>query len=244
MPPPTDWQEGEIWLWKGRRNHISEDILSRQVTNFSGHTILVTMDGQLVSYLPNNVPGTMFLRGEECVREKNIDKLKTLIIFGGKLFTDDIDSVQNAVKAGIKVMKYPIIYSPKRLQELLASPDLLQSCKYAWNVDVDKRHLNCNTFFQAWDITKDLPWAHKMSGLYDEVSKVSRGSPLSQKDLELAYLVVKEKQRKEEISYLYFCWKAVVLVIGACGGWMLWYSRTTAVQAVGATRAVAICSDL
>jgi len=181
LHPPTDWQKGEILVWKGRRTYISQDLQSKQCTNFAGHVTLVTIDGQFVSFMPDlEREGTSFCyhRFEGWVKGKERDKLQTWNEVG-KLVTDDFDSVCYALKAGIEVMKYPVLYSPKRLQYLLAArPDLLQSCRYAWNIDVEKRLLNCNTFFQVWDITKDLPWAHKLSEFHHEVGKVSRGSQL------------------------------------------------------------------
>ena len=114
-----------------------------------------------------------------------MEKLKAFH-FKGKLTTHDA-APANAILAGIEVLKYRIRYSPTRIQEPLARPELVRSCRYAWDVDPEKHHLNCSTFFQVWDVTKNLPWAHKLSDFHRETRRIFYGEPLlSRQDIELA----------------------------------------------------------
>jgi hypothetical protein len=115
---------------------------------------------------------------------KKMEKLKAFH-FKGKLTTHDA-APANAILAGIEVLKYRIRYSPTRIQEPLARPELVRSCRYAWDVDPEKHHLNCSTFFQVWDVTKNLPWAHKLSDFHRETRRIFHDEPLSRQDIELA----------------------------------------------------------
>lgn len=203
---PNDWTMGWIWYWKGRRSCIAKDMTSPNTfMNFTGHVILVTAEGQFISYQydPKHEDTNNDLEWcndfYEMVRTKNRKGLKWFAVVG-KLGIQDTCPIKHAIEAGIHVVKFQTLYSPRRILELLADPKYVRSCRYSWNVNVNKRHLNCNTFFQAWHVTRDLPFIKKMSDFSTVTDALFQKYSLTTEDCKMMNLL--HNKEKEEEDYL------------------------------------------
>ena len=191
---PVDWTEGWIWTWRGRRTHVKDDILGRRVTNFAGHMTLVTPCEQMISMGPVvEDPEVLHHRLYSAVSSKDRQWLEQLS-FRPQITTCD-PTPWEAIHAGIPIYKTKVWYSPTRLQDLLDDPSWIESCRFSWNVDMDKRQLNCNTFCQAWRVTKNLPWIPKMGRFHEwcleqqqtkNTIVENRTFPLNNRDFSLA----------------------------------------------------------
>lgn len=199
LAEPDDWTQGVFWSWVGRsksRHTIAKDITSFETTtNFAGHLMLETPDGRLVCF------GTFDAEGYD-----KIDKVLAAVLgkdyawlhshaFPGVLTEADTSAAYAllASQPDIEISKFTSVYSPSRLSFMLENQALEQYyCKFAWNVDLDRRWLNCCSYFQAWGITRDLPWAPKMKDHHQKTSKLFNMYPLSVEDRELAMSCLEE----------------------------------------------------
>jgi len=127
-------------MWKGRCDHIFEDIMGVKFQNFSGHMTLVTKDGQTVSFIgkagdmPKEELDEYLKRLYNSIRRGDHQENAALL-----------EVKQFALEADITIKKFRVQYSPSRLQLVADTPKLMSQIRYSWNVDIDSLKLNCNT---------------------------------------------------------------------------------------------------
>jgi hypothetical protein len=188
-----DWEEGWLWLWRGRRNSIVTDIISMRGTNFAGHVSLIPKGGdEIISFGPrynpfqNNTHADVYINVAKGVVQKD----RALIVSSlaknqlpGKL-DRDCPCAAWALEAGIKIKKVKVMYSPSRLKTLFDQEHLMSQCSFCWDVDLAKKKINCITVFHVWNIVKDIPFIPMMKDFYRHVS--SQSIDLSADDIQLA----------------------------------------------------------
>jgi len=188
LQAPQDWTMGWIWCWKGRRTCIAEDMASPNTfMNFTGHAVLVTAQGEFVSYQydPRFDHDLDWCNDfYDMVKTKNRTGLKWFAVLG-RLVVQETYPIVHAIEAGINIVKFQTLYSPCRIKELLTHPKYIRSCRYSWNININKRHLNCNTFFQAWHVTRDLPFIGKMSDFSTVTAALFPNYPLTTDDYKM-----------------------------------------------------------
>jgi len=185
-----DWEEGWLWLWRGRRNNsMVTDVISTRVTNFSGHVTLVPKGGKdMIAFAPR-VSHPLFFDVYRNLAKAILQKDRSSILSSfkyqpsGKL-NRDCPGAAWALEAGIEIKKVKVMYSPSRLQRLLDEEHLMSPCRYSWNVEIDKEKINCISVFYVWDIVKDIPNTSSMKDFYKLVARES--IDLSSDDVQLA----------------------------------------------------------
>ena len=186
LDEPDDWTEGWFWTWVGRRSAVEKDKLSG---NWAGHILLQTTDNRLVSFEAGHyhadsgskvLPAVLKAAGAD-------HTILQSFCSTGNLTEKDTQAGYALQAEGIEILKFQSVYSPSRLQFMLehyCHPDFY--CAFAWNVDIATPKLNCCTYFQAWGITRDLPWAPKMRQHHEATRKQFEMHPLSDQDRKLA----------------------------------------------------------
>lgn len=185
-----DWEEGWLWFWKGRRNAIVSDIVGSRETNFAGHVVLQPNVGNdLISFGPrykDNTHFDVYTKIASGIIQKNRQKITAAIASNqlpGRL-DRDCPCPGWALEAGITIHKVRVMYSPTRLTELLDNNSLMSQCRYCWNVEIDKKKINCITVFYVWNVIKNFPSTSSMKEFYNLYE--SHAENLSSDDIQLA----------------------------------------------------------
>lgn len=185
-----DWEEGWLWFWKGRRNAIVGDIVGARATNFAGHVVLQPKIGNdLISFGPRYKHNTHFdnyTKVASGILQKNRQQIIKAIA------TNQLPGMLDrncpcpgwALEAGITIHKVRVMYSPSRLTELLDNQSLMSQCRYCWNVEIDKKKINCVTVFYVWNVIKNMPFTPSMKEFHNLYE--SHAENLSSKDIQLA----------------------------------------------------------
>jgi len=203
LPTPTDWTQGWIYSWTGRRSNIQQDICSGNVSLFAGHTMLITNMNKTISFLPHPISydDTNLQNVADAVIRRDRHWLEGNVYYKPCL---DVNQAVNdpvlyrALQAnGIIVKKAEVLYSPSMLSRVYADENFLNSCKYSWNIDVEKRFLNCNTFFQAWNIIKNVPFLEKQSDFNSYLDANLNAEPLTVHEKEQIIIANNAKDLRE-----------------------------------------------
>jgi len=174
LPVPDDWQVGWILTWTGKRSGDrsadAKEISANRPSVFAGHLELIT-DAEFISFAPAEVTQEKCDLTAKAVMSRDYNWLENQDVNAHlSCGEEQQQSVFDALEAGIQIETFPTLYSPRRLQEIRSSAHLGPHT-YSWNVRPEQRVLNCNTFFQAWHITKDLPWTINMRDHHARTSK-------------------------------------------------------------------------
>lgn len=196
-----DWEEGWLWFWKGRRNAIVSDIVGMRGTNFAGHVVLQPMNGNdLISFGPRYKDNDVYTKIANGILQKNRQQTIAAIATNqlpGRL-DRDCPCPGWALEAGITIKKVRVMYSPTRLTELLDNKSLMSQCQYCWNVEVDKKKINCITVFYVWNVIKNFPFTSSMKEFH-ELYK-SQAENLSSDDIQLAMSKLAFAEKDLQIS--------------------------------------------
>ncbi len=172
MAVVTHMRKGYLLTWVGRRSHVKEDILQYRGTNFCGHTLLVVRTQekkQCICFGPDlsndNDPNTDMNIFYHHVQNKNRKWLEkwNLPASINVSSLDECETLKNALEANLNIYVTPTYYNHSKLEKMIDDRKFLQGIRYAWNVDVEKGHLNCNTFLQVWGIIPSIPLIKKQS---------------------------------------------------------------------------------